>query len=42
MGNKGAVALRLRLHDSSLCILSCHLSSGEGPDSLARRLYDYG
>lgn len=42
MGNKGAVAVRLRLHDSSLCIINSHLSSGEGPDSLQRRLYDYG
>ena len=28
LGNKGAVAVRLRLYDSSLCIVNSHLSSG--------------
>eukprot|EP00887_Chlorella_sp_A99_P001580 scaffold8.g1580.t1 len=42
LGNKGAVAVRMRVYDSSLCIISSHLTSGEGADAMQRRLFDYG
>ncbi|CAG8602320.1 2030_t:CDS:10 [Paraglomus occultum] len=39
MGNKGAVAARLRFRDSYLCFVCCHLAAD--PGQLARRNQDY-
>mmetsp|Transcript_23550 Transcript_23550/g.52139 ORF Transcript_23550/g.52139 Transcript_23550/m.52139 type:complete len:1106 (-) Transcript_23550:95-3412(-) len=30
MGNKGAVAVRLQLEETTICAVSCHLESGQG------------
>ena len=37
----GAVACRLRVHDTALCLLSAHLSSGENEGDELKRNYDY-
>ena len=37
----GAVAARLRIHDTGLCLVAAHLSSGEGDGDELRRNYDY-
>ncbi|XP_037577610.1 inositol polyphosphate 5-phosphatase OCRL-like [Dermacentor silvarum] len=39
MGNKGAVAIRLRLHASALCFVCCHLAAHQ--DECQRRNQDY-
>ena len=39
-GNKGCVGAWLRVHDTALCILCAHLSSGQQPSDLARRNAD--
>ncbi|KAK9840841.1 hypothetical protein WJX81_008338 [Elliptochloris bilobata] len=41
MGNKGAVAARLRVHDSGVCLVAAHLSSGQAEGDELRRNYDY-
>lgn len=41
MGNKGAVGVRLRVHDSGLAFVNAHLASGEGEGDDARRNADY-
>ncbi len=41
LGNKGAVAVSLRLHGSTLCIINCHLASGPSKAHHARRNQDY-
>ncbi|KAK9792500.1 hypothetical protein WJX73_010349 [Symbiochloris irregularis] len=41
LGNKGAVAMRLRLHDSGLGIVCAHMSSGESEGDDQKRNYDY-
>ncbi|KAK9821522.1 hypothetical protein WJX74_007052 [Apatococcus lobatus] len=41
LGNKGAVAVRLRVHDSGLLFISSHLSSGEHEGDELKRNYDY-
>lgn len=40
-GNKGAVAVRLRVHDTGVAFVSAHLSSGEKPTDEAKRNADY-
>ena len=37
----GAVACRLRVYDTALCLLSAHLSSGENEGDELTRNYDY-
>ena len=37
----GAVAARLRVYDTGLCLVAAHLSSGEGEGDELRRNYDY-
>ena len=37
----GAVACRLRVYDTALCLLSAHLSSGENEGDELKRNYDY-
>eukprot|EP01026_Neomeris_dumetosa_P053016 TRINITY_DN47263_c0_g1_i1.p1 TRINITY_DN47263_c0_g1~~TRINITY_DN47263_c0_g1_i1.p1 ORF type:complete len:633 (-),score=77.67 TRINITY_DN47263_c0_g1_i1:719-2617(-) len=37
MGNKGAVAVRFRVYDSSFLVFCCHLPSGESDAELSRR-----
>jgi len=39
LGNKGAVAIRLRLHETELCFVNSHLAAGEG--EVQRRNQDY-
>ena len=39
-GNKGSVGAWLRVHDTALCILCAHLSSGQQATDLARRNAD--
>uniref|UniRef100_A0A915HM72 Inositol polyphosphate-related phosphatase domain-containing protein n=1 Tax=Romanomermis culicivorax TaxID=13658 RepID=A0A915HM72_ROMCU len=39
MGNKGAVAVRFKIHDSTLCFIASHLAAGS--DELMRRNQDY-
>lgn len=38
-GNKGAVAIRLDLYDTSFCFVTAHLAAGQ--ESLAERNADY-
>ncbi|KAG2495021.1 hypothetical protein HYH03_006953 [Edaphochlamys debaryana] len=40
LGNKGAVAARLRLFDSSLVLVACHLTAGEAEGDEAKRNAD--
>ncbi|MEW5306934.1 MAG: hypothetical protein WDW36_009363 [Sanguina aurantia] len=40
LGNKGAVAVRLRVYDSPLCFVNCHLSSGDQEGDAAKRHAD--
>ena len=37
----GAVAARMRVYDTSVCIISAHLSSGENDGDELKRNYDY-
>jgi len=39
-GNKGCVGAWLRVHDTALCVLCAHLSSGQQPTDLVRRNAD--
>lgn len=41
LGNKGAVAVRMRLHDSGLAFVCTHMSSGEAEGDDQKRNYDY-
>ncbi|KAL6770923.1 hypothetical protein ACKKBF_B33235 [Auxenochlorella protothecoides x Auxenochlorella symbiontica] len=41
LGNKGAVAIRMRLYDTGVCFVSSHLASGENPGDEAKRHYDH-
>ncbi|KAL0027397.1 hypothetical protein WJX79_008379 [Trebouxia sp. C0005] len=41
LGNKGAVAARLRVYDSGICFICSHLSSGENEGDELKRNYDY-
>ncbi|DBA87288.1 hypothetical protein WJX77_005794 [Trebouxia sp. C0004] len=41
LGNKGAVAARLRVYDSGICFVCSHLSSGENEGDELKRNYDY-
>lgn len=41
LGNKGAVAARLRVYDSGVCFVCSHLSSGENEGDELKRNYDY-
>jgi hypothetical protein len=38
-GNKGAVAIRLDLYDSSFCFITAHLAAGQ--DNVLERNSDY-
>jgi synaptojanin len=38
-GNKGAVAIRLDLYDTSFCFLTAHLAAGQ--DNMVERNTDY-
>ena len=40
VGNKGAVAARLRVHDAPLAVVCAHLASGDGEGDAARRSAD--
>ncbi|KAF8068242.1 Ocrl [Scenedesmus sp. PABB004] len=40
LGNKGAAALRLRVHDASLVVVAAHLASGDAEGDEARRNAD--
>ncbi len=37
----GAVAARMRVHDSGICLVASHLSSGHAEGDELRRNYDY-
>lgn len=37
----GAVAARMRVHDSGVCLVAAHLSSGQAEGDELRRNYDY-
>ncbi len=37
----GAVAARMRVHDSGVCLIASHLSSGHAEGDELRRNYDY-
>eukprot|EP00884_Botryococcus_braunii_P001968 jgi/Botrbrau1/11772/Bobra.0195s0097.1 len=41
MGNKGAVAARMRVHESGLCFVGAHLSAGELEEDSGKRNFDY-
>ena len=41
MGNKGAVAARMRLYGKTMCAVCAHLAAGESGDSYERRVADY-
>eukprot|EP00951_Prasinocladus_malaysianus_P050337 scaffold679383_cov57-Prasinocladus_malaysianus.AAC.2 len=40
LGNKGAVAVRMRVFDAGLCWVCAHLPSGESQGSSDRRVFD--
>jgi len=37
MGNKGGVALSLRIYDNSICFVNCHLDAGRNPEAAQAR-----
>jgi endonuclease/exonuclease/phosphatase family metal-dependent hydrolase len=41
MGNKGAVAARMRLYGKTMCAVCAHLAAGESGDAYERRIADY-
>eukprot|EP01025_Chloroclados_australasicus_P045491 TRINITY_DN497_c1_g1_i4.p1 TRINITY_DN497_c1_g1~~TRINITY_DN497_c1_g1_i4.p1 ORF type:complete len:773 (-),score=124.62 TRINITY_DN497_c1_g1_i4:468-2615(-) len=41
LGNKGAVAIRMRIYDSSVLFVTCHLPSGESSSDLLKRNVDF-
>ncbi|KAL3153090.1 Heat shock 70 kDa protein A [Trebouxia sp. C0009 RCD-2024] len=41
LGNKGAVAARLRVYDSGICFVCAHMASGENEGDELKRNYDY-
>jgi len=36
-GNKGGVAMSLKIFDTSVCFVNCHLDAGRNPDSAQYR-----
>ncbi|CAK0784059.1 hypothetical protein CVIRNUC_007262 [Coccomyxa viridis] len=40
-GNKGAVAVRMRVYDTGISLVNCHLSSGQNEGDSLRRHADY-
>lgn len=40
IGNKGGMMAKIRVFDTDLCFLSCHLAAHEGEDKVARRNHD--
>lgn len=41
MGNKGAVAVRMRLYGKTMCAICAHLAAGDSGDAYERRIQDY-
>jgi alpha-tubulin suppressor-like RCC1 family protein len=41
VGNKGAVAIRFRIADTTLCFVCSHLAAGDDADALEKRCVDY-
>jgi alpha-tubulin suppressor-like RCC1 family protein len=41
VGNKGAVAIRMRIADTTLCFVCSHLAAGDGAEALEKRCVDY-
>jgi hypothetical protein len=40
LGNKGSVAVRMRVYDTGICWMCVHLASGEGQPACERRIQD--
>lgn len=41
LGNKGAAAVMMRVHESPLCFIAAHLTSGEGEQAAQKRSADF-